>query len=337
MSEIGLGQFLKNVFDYSTGKPPTQQPGKVANENFQKAQNEAVRQIQQTVQNIAQNFVRQNDIMNTQMQLKDLTNAERSMLLKNLFDFPSNIKDIAAFLAAENKVLNAKELQLLMTQPLDISKLLVLMQTNGKTAMEKITKMIATMNQSGIYNTTQLKEMAILVNACIPANDASASQILKSFMIMYLPWLPIHGAMEFNIGSEGGKDGKSGSDEDTITVIITTKNYGMVKIFLYKEEGGYNLDVNCSEDFPKEKFNAEIKTKSEDASLNLKKNVVYTTRKASTDEKKESDEAKVEFSKSSKISPQLLIVIHSLIKIVMEIDAQGINLDTGEKNRKEGL
>lgn len=322
MSEIGLGQFLKNVFDYSTGKPPTQQPGKVANENFQKAQSEMVKQINQTVQNIAQNFVRQHDIMNTQMQLKDLTNIERSMLLKNMFDFPSNIKDIAAFLAADSKVLTAKELQLLMTQPLDISKLLVLLQTNGKTAMDKITKMIQTMNQSGIYNTQQLKEMAVLINACIPANDASASQILKSFMLMYLPWLPLNSAMEFNIASEGGEDGKSSSEDDTITIIITTKNYGLVKILLYKDEGAFNIDVNCSEDFPKEKFNAEIKVKSEDSSLNLKPQVVYSTRKSSPEDKK--DEAKVEFSKSSKISPQLLIVIHSIIKIVMEIDSQGI-------------
>lgn len=331
MSEIGLGQFLKNVFDYSTGKPPTQQPGKVANENFQKAQNEAMRQINQTVQNIAQNFVRQQDIMNTQMQLKELTNLERSMLLKNLFDFPTNIKDIAMFLATESTVLNAKDLQLLMTQPLDISKLLVLLQTNGKTAMEKITKMISTMNQSGIYNTQQLKEMAVLINACIPANDASAAQILKSFMIMYLPWLPLNAAMEFNIGTEGGEDGKSSAEEDTITIIVTTKNYGLVKILLYKNEGAFNIDVNCSDEFPKEKFNSAIKTKSEDASLNLKPQVVYSTRKATAEDKR--DEAKVEFSKSSKISPQLLIVIHSLIKIVMEIDAQGVV----EENRKEEL
>lgn len=319
MSEIGLGQFIKNVFDYSTGKPPAQQPGKVANENFQKAQNEAIRQINQTVQNIAQNFVRQQDIINTQMQLRELTNLERSMLLKNLFDFPSNIKDIAAFLASESTAMSAKDLQLLMTQPLDISKLIVLLQTNGKTAMEKITKMIQTMNQSGIYNTQQLKEMSVLINACIPANDATASQVLKSFMIMYLPWLPLNAAMEFNIGYEGGNDEKTSSQEDTITIAITTKNYGLVKILLYKDEGKYNIDVNCSNEFPKEVFNAKIKSKSTDASLNIKSDVLYTTRK-STDADK-SDEAKVEFSKSSKITPQLLIVIHAIIKIVMEIDS----------------
>lgn len=48
MSELSLGQFIKNVFDYSTGKPVQQQPGKVANENFQRAQNEAMKMVQQT-------------------------------------------------------------------------------------------------------------------------------------------------------------------------------------------------------------------------------------------------------------------------------------------------
>ncbi len=331
MSEISLGQFFKNVFDYSTGKQPAQQPGKVVNENFQKAQNEAIKQVNQTVQNITQNLARQQDILYTQMQLKELTNFERSMLLKNLFDFPASIKDIVAFLSSENKVLTAKELQLLMTQPIDMSKLLVLLQTHGKTALEKITKMIATLNQSGIYNTQQLKEMTVLINACIPANDATQSQILKSFMLMYLPWLPINGAMDFNIGTENGEEEKKSKDEDTITIIITTKNYGIVKILLYKEENLYNIDVNCSEDFPKEKFNVLIQNKSEDASLNIKPKVLYTTRKTSDNEK--NSEAKVDFSKSAKISPQLLIIIHSLIKMVMDIDTQG----QIEESRKENL
>lgn len=329
MNEIGLGQFIKNVFDYSTGKQPTQQPGKIANENFQKAQNNALQQLNQTVRNITQNLAQQQDILYTQMQLKELSNIEKSMLLKHLFDFPENIKDIIAFLTTENKTLTAKELQLLMTQPLDLSKLIVLLQTQGKTALEKISKMISIMNQSGIYNTQQLKELSVLINACIPANDANTSQVLKSFMLMYLPWLPINAANDFNLIAEGSDEQKTSTEEDSIFIYITTKNYGLVKILLYKEESSFNIDVNCCEDFPKEKFSAAISSKSEDASLNIKSKVIYTTRKNSSEEK--NDEAKVEFSKSSKITPQLLIIIHSIIKIVLEIDAQG----TLDKNRKE--
>ena len=67
---------------------PAQQPGKVANEKFQRAQNEAMKMVQQTAQNIANNMARQQDILNTQMMLKQLTNTEQSWLMKHMFDFP---------------------------------------------------------------------------------------------------------------------------------------------------------------------------------------------------------------------------------------------------------
>ena len=328
MGEIGLGQFLKNVFDYSTGKMPTQQPGQVANENFQKAQNEAVKQINQTMQNISQNFVRQQDIINTQMQLKELSNYERSMLLKNLFDFPSTIQDLVQFLATDGKTVAAKELNALMTQNLDIAKLIVLLQTNGKEALAKIQKMITTMNQSGIFDTHQLKEMQILVNACIPANDASASQVLKSFLIMYLPWLPLNEATSFNVGYEEENNEKKSSAEDVITIVITTKNFGIVKILLYKENENFNIDISCSEKFPKDTFNELIKGDAK--TLGVNSEISYTTRK---NEQEEEQEPKVEFSKSSKVSPQLLFIIHAIIKIIMEIDNKG----TLTEQRKKAL
>ena len=94
MSDLSLGQFLKNVFDYSTGKPVQQQPGKVANENFQRAQNEAMKMVQQTAQNITQNFVQQQNILQTQMMLKELSRTEQSWLMKHMFDFPENIAQL---------------------------------------------------------------------------------------------------------------------------------------------------------------------------------------------------------------------------------------------------
>ncbi len=56
MSEISLGQFIKNVFDYSTGKMPAQQPGKVANEKFQRAQNEAMKMVQRNCPKYCQEY-----------------------------------------------------------------------------------------------------------------------------------------------------------------------------------------------------------------------------------------------------------------------------------------
>lgn len=109
----------------------------------------------------------------------------------------------------------------------------MLLQTTGKAALEKLQKMITTMNQSGIYDTRQLKEMSVLINACIPANDASQAQILKSLMVMYLPWLPLNESAGFNFGADSAEEGKKGAGEESITIIITTKNYGEIKVFLF--------------------------------------------------------------------------------------------------------
>ena len=328
MSDLSLGQFLKNVFDYSTGKPVQQQPGKVANENFQRAQNEAMKMVQQTAQNITQNFVQQQNILQTQMMLKELSRTEQSWLMKHMFDFPENIAQLLEQIVTNGKTVSAQELASLMKQELDISKILVLLQTNGKTALEKVAKMIATMNQSGIFNTQQLKEMSVLINACIPANDASQTQILKSLMIMYLPWLPINESVGFNFGADSAQEGQKGAGEDTITILITTKTFGLVKIFLFMSDNGCNMDINCSQEFPKDRFNEAIKGEN---ALHLNEEPVYTVRK--TPEENTASELKVEFSKSAKITPQLLIIVHAIIKIVTELDNSG---SLAEK-RKENL
>lgn len=323
MSEINLGQFIKNVFDYSTGKMPAKQPGKVANENFQRAQNEAMKMVQQTAQNIANNMARQQDILQTQMMLKQLTNTEQSWLMKHMFDFPENLTQLLEQIVTQGKTVTANELSALMTKELDISKLLILLQTNGKAAQEKLAKMIATMNQSGIYNTQQLKEMSVLINACIPANDASQAQILKSLMVMYLPWLPLNESAGFQFGAEDTQNGQKNAGEDTITIVITTKNYGMVKILLFKEDSGFCMDVDCSDSFPKDRFNEAIKAEN---SLHLTENPTYTVRKSVENEERQK-EIKVEFSKSAKISPLLLIVVHTLIRIITDIDSTGTLLE----------
>ena len=328
MREINLGQFIKNVFDYSTGKPVQQQPGKVANENFQNAQNELMKNIQQTAQNIAQNFVRNQDILNTQMMLKELSHMERSMLLKQIFDFPENLTQLMEQIVAQGKNLSAKELATLMTKELDVSKLVLLMQTNSKTAMEKLAKMVNIMNQSGIYNTQQLKEMSALINACIPVADTPQIQVLKNLMIMYLPWLPLNESTGFTFGSEEKTEDEKNNGDDSITIIFTTKNFGIIKILLFKETNGFQLAINCSENFPKEKFNSLIKGEN---SLHLESEPTYTTRKSENEEKL--DELKVEFAKTTKITPQLLIIVHAIIRIITELD----NMGTLEEKRKEQL
>lgn len=314
MKDISLGQFIKNAFDYSTGKQPTtNQPQKSVDPGFQQAQQAAMNLVKETVKNIQNNFVRQNDILNTQMQLKQLTSMENSLLLKDLFEFPREIKDFLQMLMSDGKgALTQKELSVLMTQNIDITKLLLLMQTNGKSALEKIAKMITTMNQSGIFDTQQLKEMSKLINACIPVADANPSQVLKNLMIMYIPWLPLSENTGINIGFEEGDEKENKQGEDTVTIMITTKHYGIIKVFIYKDGSTINLEISCNESFPKEELKGLMKNEQTQTEM------TFLSRKASNDEK--INESKINFSQSAKISPQLLIITHAIIKHIMDID-----------------
>lgn len=319
MSEIGLGQFIKNAFNYSIGKPVNQQPTQSAQENFQKAQQNTMKMINETVQNIQRNFVQQTDVMNTQMQLKLLNSMERSMMLKDLYNFPRDMKDLMLLLVKDNAmstVLLAKDMNALLSQTLDLSKLMVLLQTSGKGAAEKLTKIIQTLNQSGIYNTQQLKEMTALINACIPTAETSQAVMLKNLMIMYLPWLPLSDPNGLNIGFEE-EDEKKGSDsENVVTITITTKSFGLVKATIFKDNSDLNIEINCTENFPKKEFQEAIKTESTGYDLNS--GLSFTTRKST--EQTTKDEASINITKSAKISPHLLLIIHTVINLIMALD-----------------
>ena len=132
----------------------------------------------------------------------------------------------------------------------------------------------------------------------------------------------------FSFGGVSEETGQKAEAQDTITIYITTKNYGIVKIFLYKQDDGYDMDVNCREDFPKDKFNEEVKA---DTKFILKNPPSYTTR-AKSDNEQDKHETGVTFSKSLKVTPQLLIIIHSIIKLVADIDSQG---SLAEKRKEE--
>ncbi len=318
MSEIGLGQFIKNAFNYSIGKPQAQPQPQNANENFQQSQQVAMKMLNQTVQNIQRNLIQQTDIMNTQMQLKQLNDLERTLMLREFLNFPKDMKDLVELLLKTNttQVLSAKDIAELMNKSIDMSKLAQLLQSHGKEAAEKISKLIATLHQSGIYNTQQLKEMSVLINACIPTPDTSQSAMLKSLMLMYLPWLPLSGEAGFSIDFEQNENSGSDDSDSVVTIIITTKNYGQVKVLLVKSQNNLDIDLTCDENFPKKDFQDAIKNNS--TGFDMENNISFTIRK--TQEDSDSQERKINLTNSAKVSPHLLLVIHMIINVIVEID-----------------
>lgn len=314
MKEINLGQFIQNAF--TTGSKP-QNTQSVNTEKFVQAQNTAAKIINETVQNIHRNVTQQSNILLTQMQLKQLNAMERSALLKELFNFPADLQEFLKMVITEGKTaVSQKELAILMTQSLDFSKLVVILQKNGKEAVEKLAKMITVLNQSGIFNTQQLKELSTVINASIAVSDSNPAQVLKNIMLLYLPWLPLTENTGFNIGFEEGSEKKEKEAEETVTIIITTKNFGVVKIFLFKEENNINIEITCAENFPKDDLKTAIN--AENTLKNTK--IACATRKLTETETETKAETKINFSGTSKISPKMLIITHTLVRLVLETD-----------------
>lgn len=319
MSEINLGQFIKNAFNYSIGKPVTQQPTKNTQENFQKAQQQITQLVNETMNNIQNNFVRQSDILNTQNLLKQLNSFEQSAMMKDLYSFPKDMKDLMLLLVKEGANLsaaNAKDLNSLLSQTLDMSKLMILLQTSGKNASEKLAKMITTLNHSGIYNTQQLKEMTALINACIPAANTQPSAMLKNLMVMYLPWLPLQEQGTFNLQVADENEKKGSDSENIVTITVNTYAYGIIRATIYLEGKKLDVEINCPESFPKNEFKETLA--NEATGYDMDSGISFTTRKS--DETSQNKGTDISITNSSKISPHLLLIIHMVINAIMALD-----------------
>ena len=262
-------------------------------------------------------------------ELAMLNQQQMTNMIRDLLQFPRNFEQLLTQLAVNPGEINQKIAVLLLASNMNITQLSALLKNSSKTAMTNLYQMLAQFNITGMsLKDEQIGQLTKLISF-IAASSSSDVQTLRTTMLMYLPWLPINAASDFNASYENSDEKKASSDEDSIFIYITTKNYGIVKIFLYKENDGYDMDVNCSEDFPKEKFNESVKA---DTKFVLKNPPTYTVRKNTDDEQKKS-ETDVSFSKNSKVTPQLLIIIHAIIKLVADIDAQG----TLVEKRKEEL
>lgn len=329
MSELSLGQFIKNAFNYSIGKQVTQQPTHTANENFQQAQQQTMKMLNETMQNIQNNFLRQADVMNTQMQLRQLNSLEQQMMLKDLFNFPKEMKDLMIMFAkdsAGSAILANKDIMALLGQNIDMSKLMLLLQTGGKNAAEKLTKLIQTLNQSGIYDVRQMKEMTALINACVPAADTTPAAMIKSLMIMYLPWLPLNEQAAFNMSCDGENEQKNADSQNVVTIIINTLTFGEIKAVIYKDDNNISMEINCVETFPKKEFQEILK--SETTGYSLESGISFTTRKVPVENSQEGNKAGVHISQSSKVSPHLLLIIHTVINAIVTLDKKAQLLES---------
>ena len=221
----------------------------------------------------------------------------------------------------QNKTVSAKELPKLISQNIDINSLVQIMQQGSKEAMNTVIVAMSNASKQGITDLSQLKESMKLINASVSsAAQENPSQILKSFMLLYLPWLPLQEGVDFELEVEGSKGGESES-ESSIIILISTKQYGNVKITLVLS-GSNNISIiiNCSENFPEKellnKLNAESKRHSIQSDVAFEKNITQP----SSDGQGVSAQAKISLSNLTEVNPFLLLMANAVIRYTIELD-----------------
>jgi hypothetical protein len=206
---------------------------------------------------------------------------------------------------------------------INLNDISALIQANGKDAIARLITTMASTAKLGVQDLSQLKETAKLINASVAtASKNDSAQTMKLLMLLYLPWLPLQEGVGFDLEIEAGA---SGDESDSILVItITTLNYGNVVAPLVLEtSNSVHVNIECAKEFPKDELLLRIETDEKHYSMN---SVVSfeTNAKSETQVAKEKPEAKINMSNTNEINPYLLLMAHTIIRHVIEIDKEVI-------------
>ena len=241
-----------------------------------------------------------------QLQGLSLTEAQNILLTGNkavLNQFQNSIKNLAI---SSNGLINLSEIS-------------AMIQSNGKDAIAKLITTMANSAKLGITDLTQLKETAKLINASIAAaSQNDSAQTMKLLMLLYLPWLPLQEGVGFDLDIETGSE-NDGSDSILI-ITITTLNYGNVTATLILENtNSVHVNIECVKEFPKEELLLRIE--GDEKHYSMESVVSFdTSTKTTVNEKQDKPQAKINMSNTNEINPYLLLMSHTIIRHVIEID-----------------
>lgn len=257
----------------------------------------------------------QESLLQTQAALKEFTQEDKSILIKNLLNLPEDLGQLLKKIANKNENITNTEFM----------KLLAALNVNGKEAAAKLSKYMVFLGENGIKGAEKLQEIYSIINAMSSGATQSASQLMKNIILLYLPWLPIGESNNFEIGFKEMVDEKKSSDSDdedtadsdSISIFIQTVNYSNVKVNLYKGVGNQiNMFVDCVENFPKEQLIDMVNGDSARLNLNTEMNFANTGNKSV--EKNTEADFSVNVSKS--INPYLMLMAQAIITAVISID-----------------
>lgn len=211
-----------------------------------------------------------------------------------------------------------KNLEILSGGMINLNQISQLLQTNGKDAITKLIMSMTEASKAGITDLSQMKEMAKLINASISiASENNPQKTLKLLLMLYLPWLPLEDGVGFDLEIQQKSENKEESDS-ILQITISTINYGVIKATLVLEStNSVQVTIDASEKFPKNELKTRISKEQKFYSMDSVVSFAESKQKQQADTKQS---ANVNMSQTTEINPYLLLMAHTLIKHVIEID-----------------
>ena len=211
-----------------------------------------------------------------------------------------------------------KNLDILSGGMINLNQIAQMFQVNGKEAITKLIMQMTEASKAGVTDLSQLKEMAKFINASVAiASENNPQKTLKLLLLLYLPWLPLEEGVDFEV--EFQENNKTPEGDSILVITITTLHYGNVRATLVLEtSNSVQVVVECAEEFPKKELQKRIEGEQEHYSMDSV--MSFETNESIKAQENTKQSANINMSQTNEINPYLLLMAHTIIKQVIDID-----------------
>lgn len=193
-------------------------------------------------------------------------------------------------------------------------------QQHSKQALNNLVLEMSTATRQGITDTKPIQDTISLINSSISASSQNDTALaIKNLMLLYLPWLPLEEGVGFKLDVETKKAEPPKDDDTSISIMITTKNYGNIGAEInLLTTNSVDIFITCDKKFPKEELLKRLNHDSKEHSMTASIGIEQTAQQDVL--APEVQKAKVNLSNVTTINPYLLLMSHSFIRHAIEID-----------------
>lgn len=212
-----------------------------------------------------------------------------------------------------------KNLEILSGGMIKLDQIAQLFQINGKEAISKLIMSMTEASKSGITDLTQMKEMAKLINASVSiASENNPQKTLKLLLMLYLPWLPLEDGVGFDLEIQQESQEKAESDS-ILTITVTTINYSIVKATLILEtSNSVQVLIESCKEFPKQEL--QLRIEGEQKHYAMESVLTFENNGNIKPIEQTNQAANINMSQTTQINPYMLLMAHTLIKHIIDID-----------------